>query len=97
MAVATPNGLITPIIPTADTKGLVAISTLMKSLASKAQDGKLAPHEFQVRRPPKRPLASGVSGSPRRDHLPVGHVDRDFRLCGFARRLLRVRVHVLDT
>ena len=49
VAVATPNGLITPIIPSADTKGLASISSLMKTLAAKAQDGKLAPNEFQAR------------------------------------------------
>ncbi len=46
VAVATPNGLITPIIKKADTKGLSAISSEMKSLAEKARDGKLKPEEF---------------------------------------------------
>jgi pyruvate dehydrogenase E2 component (dihydrolipoamide acetyltransferase) len=60
VAVATANGLITPIIPTADLKGLVAISTLMKTLAAKAQEGKLALNEFQVRSPfpPRHPHAA---------------------------------------
>lgn len=47
VAVATPNGLITPIIHHADHKGLSAISNEMKELAVKARDGKLKPEEFQ--------------------------------------------------
>jgi pyruvate dehydrogenase E2 component (dihydrolipoamide acetyltransferase) len=47
VAVATPNGLITPIVKGADGKGLAAISNEMKALATKARDGKLKPEEFQ--------------------------------------------------
>jgi len=47
IAVAIPDGLITPIIRNADKKGLVIISEEMKDLASRAQDGKLKPEEFQ--------------------------------------------------
>ncbi len=47
VAVATPGGLITPIIRKADNKGLAQISNEMKDLAARARDGKLAPHEFQ--------------------------------------------------
>jgi pyruvate dehydrogenase E2 component (dihydrolipoamide acetyltransferase) len=47
VAVATPNGLITPIVRRADVKGLAAISNEMKALAQKARDGKLKPEEFQ--------------------------------------------------
>ena len=47
MAVATPAGLITPIIKAADTKGLAALSAEMKDLAARARDGKLKPEEFQ--------------------------------------------------
>jgi pyruvate dehydrogenase E2 component (dihydrolipoamide acetyltransferase) len=47
VAVATPTGLITPIIKHADQKGLAAISSEMKQLAQKAKDGKLKPEEFQ--------------------------------------------------
>ncbi len=47
VAVAAPSGLITPVITSADTKGLAAISTEMKALAGKARDGKLMPHEYQ--------------------------------------------------
>jgi pyruvate dehydrogenase E2 component (dihydrolipoamide acetyltransferase) len=47
IAVATPNGLITPIIKAAETKGLQDISSEMKDLAGRARDGKLKPHEFQ--------------------------------------------------
>jgi pyruvate dehydrogenase E2 component (dihydrolipoamide acetyltransferase) len=47
VAVATPNGLITPIIKKAETKGLKDISSEMKDLAARARDGKLKPEEFQ--------------------------------------------------
>lgn len=47
VAVATPNGLITPIIKAAETKGLAEISKEMKDLAARARDGKLKPTEFQ--------------------------------------------------
>jgi len=46
VAVATPNGLITPIIKKADQKGLAAISDEVKQLAGKAKEGKLKPEEF---------------------------------------------------
>lgn len=49
VAVATPNGLITPIIKNIGGKGLATISSETKALAKKARDGKLAPHEYQVR------------------------------------------------
>lgn len=47
VAVATPNGLITPIVTGADARGLESISTQVKSLAKKARDGKLKPEEYQ--------------------------------------------------
>ncbi len=47
VAVATPNGLITPIIKAAEGRGLVDISSAMKDLATRARDGKLKPEEFQ--------------------------------------------------
>ncbi|MCD8498011.1 MAG: pyruvate dehydrogenase complex dihydrolipoamide acetyltransferase [Alphaproteobacteria bacterium] len=47
VAVATPNGLITPIIKKAETKGLKDISNEMKELAGRAREGKLKPEEFQ--------------------------------------------------
>jgi len=47
VAVATPTGLITPIIRRADQKGLAAISNEMKDLAARAKVGKLKPEEFQ--------------------------------------------------
>ncbi len=46
VAVATPNGLITPIIKQAESKNLAAISTEMKDLAARARDNKLKPEEF---------------------------------------------------
>jgi len=45
--VATPRGLITPIIRKADTKSLLQISKEMKGLAARARDGRLRPEEFQ--------------------------------------------------
>lgn len=47
VAVNTERGLITPIVPQADRKGLVEINRTVKELAAKARDGKLQPHEFQ--------------------------------------------------
>jgi pyruvate dehydrogenase E2 component (dihydrolipoamide acetyltransferase) len=47
VAVATPNGLITPIIKHAETKSLPDISNEMKDLATRAKAGKLKPEEFQ--------------------------------------------------
>ena len=47
VAVATPNGLITPIVKNADKKSLTEISKEMKDLAARAKDGKLSPTEFQ--------------------------------------------------
>jgi pyruvate dehydrogenase E2 component (dihydrolipoamide acetyltransferase) len=47
VAVATPNGLITPIIKAAEGKGLTQIASEMKDLAARARDGKLKPDEFQ--------------------------------------------------
>ena len=46
VAVATPNGLVTPIIKQADRKTPVEISQAMKDLAARARDGKLRPEEF---------------------------------------------------
>lgn len=47
VAVAIPDGLITPIIRKADQKGLATISREMKDLAGRARTGKLKPEEFQ--------------------------------------------------
>lgn len=47
VAVATPNGLMTPIVKKAEEKGLAAISGEIKDLAGRARDGKLKPEEFQ--------------------------------------------------
>ncbi len=47
VAVSIPNGLITPIIADAENKSLSKISTEMQDLASRAKEGKLAPHEYQ--------------------------------------------------
>ena len=48
VAVATPAGLITPIVKDVGSKGLATISAEAKALAKKARDGKLAPQEYQV-------------------------------------------------
>ncbi len=47
VAVATPAGLITPIVKGADSKGLAAIASETKDLAARARDGKLQPEEYQ--------------------------------------------------
>ena len=47
MAVAVPGGLITPIIRSADTKGLAAIAAEAKDLAERARTKRLKPEEFQ--------------------------------------------------
>jgi pyruvate dehydrogenase E2 component (dihydrolipoamide acetyltransferase) len=47
IAVATLNGLITPIIKQANTKSLREISAEMRDLAARARDGKLKPAEYQ--------------------------------------------------
>ena len=47
IAVATPNGLITPIVRRADEKGLATISGEVKDLAARGRDGKLMPEEYQ--------------------------------------------------
>jgi pyruvate dehydrogenase E2 component (dihydrolipoamide acetyltransferase) len=45
--VATPGGLITPIVRGADTKSIGTISAEMKDLAARAREGKLKPEEYQ--------------------------------------------------
>lgn len=47
VAVATPGGLITPIVPQTDKLGLSEITEKVRDLASRARDGKLAPEEYQ--------------------------------------------------
>ena len=49
VAVATPNGLITPIVKDVVTKSLPDISDTVRDLALRARDGKLQLQEFQVR------------------------------------------------
>ena len=46
VAVAIPDGLITPIVRKADQKGLLTISREMRDLATRARAGKLKPEEF---------------------------------------------------
>jgi len=47
VAVATPGGLITPVIRDADNKGLAGISAETRDLAGRAREGKLMPEEYQ--------------------------------------------------
>lgn len=47
LAVAIDGGLITPIIPAADKKGLGSIATTSKDLVKRARSKALKPHEFQ--------------------------------------------------
>ena len=47
VAVATPTGLITPIVPATDKLGLSGINDKVKDLAGRAREGKLAPEEYQ--------------------------------------------------
>jgi len=47
VAVATPNGLITPVVRNADKKGLAAVSNEVKDLAGRGKEGKLMPEEYQ--------------------------------------------------
>ena len=47
VAVAIPDGLITPIVREADRKGLAAISNEVKDLVARARTGKLKPAEFE--------------------------------------------------
>jgi pyruvate dehydrogenase E2 component (dihydrolipoamide acetyltransferase) len=47
VAVAMPNGLITPIIRSAESKSLSVISNEMRELAVRARTRKLKPHEYQ--------------------------------------------------
>ena len=49
VAVDTGNGLITPIVTSAEAKGLAEISHSVREMAGRAKEGKLQPHEFQVR------------------------------------------------
>ena len=47
VAVSIPGGLITPVVRKAETKGLAAISSEMKDLATRARARKLQPQEYQ--------------------------------------------------
>ena len=47
VAVATPIGLMTPIVKGVDSSGLESISAQVKDLGKRARDGKLKPEEYQ--------------------------------------------------
>lgn len=47
VAVATPSGLITPVVKNADARTLSAISAEIRELAARAKENRLKPHEYQ--------------------------------------------------
>lgn len=47
VAVATPSGLITPVVKNADARTLSAISVEIRELAARAKENRLKPHEYQ--------------------------------------------------
>lgn len=47
VAVALDDGLVTPVVRSADTKGLTTISAEVRELAARGRAGKLLPHEYQ--------------------------------------------------
>lgn len=47
VAVATPTGLITPIVKGVESRGVQSISTTVKELAERAKKNKLKPEEYQ--------------------------------------------------
>lgn len=47
VAVATPTGLITPIVENSDILGVLAISSKVKELSGLARESKLKPQQFQ--------------------------------------------------
>jgi len=47
VAVATPKGLITPVVFRADSKDLATISSELKALAARAREGRLKPEEYK--------------------------------------------------
>jgi pyruvate dehydrogenase E2 component (dihydrolipoamide acetyltransferase) len=47
VAVATPTGLITPIVPSTNALSLTDISAKVRDLATRARDNKLTPEEYQ--------------------------------------------------
>ena len=65
VAVATPGGLVTPIIRDADNKGLAAISAEMKVLAARAGTASCCPRSTRVAASPSRTWGCTASGSSR--------------------------------
>ena len=47
VAVATPSGLITPIVTSTDKRSVYDVNIMVKDLAKRARDGKLKPEEYQ--------------------------------------------------
>ena len=63
VAVAVPNGLVTPVVRQAEAKGLAEISTEMADFAARAREGKLMPRNTRAA-PPACPIsACSASGS----------------------------------
>lgn len=84
VAVATPTGLITPVVPGVNQLGLAAISSKTKELAKRARDGKLKPEEYQggtitisnMGMNPAVSMFTAIINPPQAAILAVGTVER---------------------
>ncbi|ODV83854.1 hypothetical protein CANARDRAFT_29586 [[Candida] arabinofermentans NRRL YB-2248] len=84
VAVATPTGLITPIVKDAHTKGLETISKEIKDLGKRAKENKLKPEEFQggtitisnMGMNPAVSLFTSILNPPQSAILAIGTVDK---------------------
>lgn len=84
VAVATPTGLITPVVKNIESKGLVAISKEIKRLGKSARDNKLTPEEYQggtitisnMGMNPAVSMFTAIINPPQSAILAVGTVER---------------------
>jgi pyruvate dehydrogenase E2 component (dihydrolipoamide acetyltransferase) len=84
VAVATPSGLITPVVRNIESKGLVAISKEIKQLGKKARENKLTPEEYQggtitisnMGMNPAVSMFTAIINPPQSAILAVGTVER---------------------
>jgi pyruvate dehydrogenase E2 component (dihydrolipoamide acetyltransferase) len=84
IAVATPTGLITPVVRNVNAKGLSAISSEAKALGKKARDNKLTPEEYQggtitisnMGMNPAVSMFTAIINPPQSAILAVGTVER---------------------
>lgn len=84
VAVATPSGLITPVVKNVDAKGLAAISKEIKELGKKARDNKLQQEEYQggtitisnMGMNPAVSMFTAIINPPQAAILAVGTVER---------------------